>query len=272
MGADTKPFKVFIGFDSREAVCSDVLAHSIRRHTKTHVDVSLLKHRELREAGHFARPWFVDADTGNWRDGIDGKPFSTEFSHTRFLVPYLMGFKGWALFTDCDMIFLSDIEKLLSKADSKFAAMVVKHNHIVKSNAQAKMDGREQLAYHRKNWSSFVLWNCGHIANRDLTPERVNFMKGRDLHAFNWLDDSLIGSLPFTYNYITGVSPRLATDRGGRPDVVHYTDGGPWFEKCRNVPYAQMWLDGYEDWQRNGGDYTISEVPSVSYETEGKRK
>lgn len=163
------------------------------------------------------------------------------------------------------MLFLSDIAKLAALADPKYAVMCVKHLHQPQANT-LKMDGRLQLMYHRKNWSSFVLWNCGHPANRDLTAERVNLMKGSDMHAFAWLRDDEIGGLPFTYNYISGVSPKLPRERGNMPDVLHYTEGGPWFDECRNVPYAQTWLDEYEDWQRNGLGEKIVDVPTMAHE------
>lgn len=190
---------------------------------------------------------------------IDGRPFTTEFSHTRFLVPALNGYKGWALFMDSDMIFLSDIKKLFALCDEKFAVMCVKHTHIPKDGS-VKMDNREQLRYHRKNWSSFVMWNCGHPANASLTEERVNFMKGSDLHAFTWLPDNLIGSLPYSYNFISGVSPRVS---GGMPDVIHFTEGGPWFDECQDVPYAGTWMTEFEDWQCNGPH--VSDTLSSAY-------
>lgn len=199
-------------------------------------------------------------------DMIDGKKFSTEFSHTRFLVPDLMNYNGWALFMDSDMIFLTDIKKLFALCDDKYAVICVKHNHIPPIGVN-KMDGREQLRYHRKNWSSFVLWNCNHPANKSITKEKVNMMMGKDLHSFSWLDDSLIGSLPTSYNFISGVSPKLPPERGGRPDVIHYTEGGPWFEKCQDVPYADWWIEEYEDFQKNGNGLKYSSVPSVNYET-----
>ena len=250
MGSD---LSVFIGFDSREAVASEVAAHSILRRTKSNITIHHLKHRDLRKRGLFTRAWATIGATGEWVDLNDGRPFSTEFSHTRFLVPKLMGYKGWALFLDADMIFLTDIAKLLPLLDDTKAVMVVKHNQVVQRDA-VKMDGRQQLSYRRKNWSSFVLWNCAHPANAMLTEDKVNTMLGSDMHAFSWLPDVLIGELPYTYNYISGVSPKLPPESGYRPDVVHYTEGGPWFENCREVPYASMWMEEYEDWQRTGGE------------------
>lgn len=264
MGVD-KALPIYIGHDSREAVASYVAAHSIRKRTDSLLKINYMKHRDLRACGAFARPWMIDGATGDFTDLIDGKPFTTEFSHTRFLVPSLMGYKGWALFIDADMLFLSDVEKLFALAEPRYAIQCVKHMHQPQQNAM-KMDGRLQLQYNRKNWSSFVLWNCSHPANKKLTAERVNFMKGRDLHAFAWLRDDEIGALPFTYNYISGVSPKLARERGNMPDVIHYTEGGPWFETCKEVPYAQTWLDEYEDWQRNGIGEKTTEIATTRHD------
>jgi lipopolysaccharide biosynthesis glycosyltransferase len=186
---------------------------------------------------------------------VDGKPFSTEFSHTRFLVPHLMQYKGWALFADSDMLFQSDIKNLFSLCNDKYAVMCVKHQH-KPQHGSIKMDGREQLSYFRKNWSSFVLWNCGHPANAYVTPERVSMIKGTDLHSFKWLADDLIGELPWGYNYISGVSPRV------EPQVIHYTDGGPWFPEMPDVPYGDRWLEEYEEWQQNSKFEFISAVPA----------
>lgn len=259
---------VYIGWDSREAVAADVCAHSIRQRTKLDIDIRYLKHRDLRRTGFFSRPWLIEPERGNFQDLIDGRPFSTEFSHTRFLIPALQNYRGWALFMDSDMIFLSDIRHLFGLADSKYAVMCVKHTHNPRST-DTKMDGREQLRYYRKNWSSFMLFNCAHPANRALTKERVNFMKGGDLHALSWLADEEIGSLPFRYNYISGVSQPLPQQQGAKPElpyVIHYTEGGPWFKECADVPYGRLWMDEFEDWQRHGDHSMSDSMPSVKYD------
>ena len=267
MGSDTPLLTVFIGADSREVVASDVASHSIRRRTKSNLDIRFLKHRELRKAGVFSRAWATIGTTGEWIDLVDGKPFTTEFSHSRFLVPSLMGYNGWALFMDADMIFLSDVKKLFALADEKYAVMCVKHTHIVKPDT-TKMDDRQQLAYHRKNWSSFVLWNCGHPMNRRLSEDKVNTMKGIDMHTFSWLPDSVIGELPKSYNYISGVSPQLPNDK---IDMLHYTEGGPWFAECKDVPHSDLWMDEYEHFQ-NHGEVVISGVPSTAFEANEVRR
>lgn len=250
--------RVYVGWDSREPVASDVCAHSIRSRTKKNINIIPLKHRNLRQQGLFQRPWLVESDTGNWRDLVDNKPFSTEFSHTRFLVPALMNHEGWALFMDSDMIFQSPIEKLFDLKNDKYAVMCVKHNHKVKEGE--KMDGREQLNYHRKNWSSFILFNCNHPSNKVLTPDYVNARAGKDLHAFCWLEDHEIGALPTTYNWISGVSPVEFA-----PDVIHYTEGGPWFDNCRDVQFAEKWTFEYEKWQRES-IHGVTSVPTTKHD------
>lgn len=241
------PLNIYIGFDSREAIASEVCASSIVRHTRHPVKITFLKHRVLRKAGLFQRPWLVNGETGEWSDLLDGKPFSTEFSHTRFLVPQITGFKGWSLFMDADMIFRNDISKLFACRNDKYAIMCVKHNHEPQAD-RSKMDGRVQQKYFRKNWSSFVLWNSGHVANMLLTKEKVNYMKGRDLHAFAWLEDKDIGALSFNYNYISGISPVLPD----KPYVIHYTEGGPWFPECKDVAYADLWDEERQFWEDDG--------------------
>lgn len=244
--------KIFVGYDTREKVAYDVLKHSIEKNTRSKINIIPLYHKELRKQGYFKRPWLTNAIDGNSSDLIDGKPFSTEFSHTRFLIPQLCGFKGWALFMDCDMVFKCDVKEIFELADERYAAMVVKHRQ--KVDTSVKMDGSVQTNYYRKNWSSFVLWNCGHEANRCLTTDTVNVASGGWLHAFSWLDDSKIGELPKDLNWIEGSSPGNVN-----PKVVHYTMGGPWFSEYKDVLHNEAWWDYYRSYHHELPD------PSITY-------
>lgn len=270
--------KVFIGYDHREDVAYKVCEFSIRRHTRQPVEIEPLEHASLRKAGIFRRPWLTQAEDGQRIDLIDQRPFSTEFSHTRFLVPHLCNHKGWALFMDCDMVFTGDIRKLFDLVDHTKAVMVVKHAYRPKDGV--KMDGQVNQLYARKNWSSFVLFNCGHPANRVLTPGYINMTRGGSLHAFEWLGDAetseiLIGELPLSYNWIDGSSPAMkpivVEGKVGKippPEVIHYTLGGPWFPNCRQVKFAEVWTRLYELWQFDGNhDDLPSCVPTTKYET-----
>lgn len=230
--------RVFIGYDGREKIAYEVLKHSIEKNTFSNVKIIPLYHKELRRQGFFQRPWVTEALTGNQIDMMDGRPFSTEFSHSRFLIPHLMKFKGWSLFMDCDMITRCDIKEVFDLFDDRYAVMCVKHRQEVKKSE--KMDGSPQVAYYRKNWSSFMGINCGHPANKKLTREVVNTASGGWLHGFSWLEEHQIGSLPDYYNWIEGTSRGMEY-----PRVIHYTEGGPWFASKKEVMYAEQWDELY---------------------------
>jgi hypothetical protein len=215
--------KVFVGWDSREDEAYQVCRSSMLRRASVPVEIEPLRQAELRARGLY------------WRAA---DPLaSTEFTYTRFLVPTLMSFSGWALFCDCDFLWLDDVAKLFALVDDQFAVMCVQHDH--RPAETTKMDGRIQTVYPRKNWSSLVLYHCGHPANRALTADVVNREAGSFLHQFRWLDDKQIGTLPHTWNWLEGwdVKPEA-----GVPSAVHFTRGGPWFESHQKVDYAGHWL------------------------------
>lgn len=230
---DTLP--IFIGFDQREAEAADVCARSIARRASTAVYIRKLDERALRYNGWYDRPWRIE--NGGKIDQRDGKPFSTDFAFTRFMVPALQLYQDWALFCDGDFLFTADIAGLFALADPKYAVQVVKHDHVPRETE--KMDGQRQTKYHRKNWSSLILWNCAHSSNRLLTQHAVNYEPGQWLHAFGWLRDEEIGPLPLTWNWLSGVSKPL----DDMPCGIHYTLGGPWFANCQDVPLAKIWLN-----------------------------
>lgn len=219
--------KVFVGYDTREDIAYQVCKHSIISKQPS-ADVKPLKQQELREAGWYTRP-------------ID-KLASTEFTFTRFLIPELTNFEGWALFMDCDMILTTDIKELFDQADDKYAVMCVHHDYKVQEGF--KMDGQKQTVYPRKNWSSVVLWNCSHPSNKVVTTDLVNDEKttGKYLHRFSWLKDEEIGELDHTWNYLVGVYDDIK-----KPSLIHYTEGGPWFENYRNCEFHKEWKTELQD-------------------------
>jgi len=242
------PLPYFIGYDARERDAYDVCLFSATRKSTIPLHAQPLKHRDLRLRGVFDRPWTIDGPTGVMIDQRDGRPFSTEFAFTRFLVPLLQDYRGWALFTDCDILWLDDARHLLAEADESKAVMVVQQVHHPKN--ELKMDLQKQQPYHRKNWSSVMLWNCGHLANRVLSSEFVNHAPGRDLHAFCWLKDDEIGALSPGWNFLVG-----NTKASVKPRIMHFTDGGPWFEHMKKVPYAGWWTNEFDHMMRVRGKF-----------------
>src|SRR5262245_6569837 len=210
--------RVFIGWDPREEQAYQVAKTSIWRRATRDVGVVPLILKDLNHI--LTRP--VEKRNGQLWCPISEAPMSTEFAISRFMVPFLQR-EGWALFMDCDVLCLSDITKLMDQADTRYAVQVVKHANYQPAE-KLKMDGQVQTAYSRKNWSSVVLWNCGHPAHVRLTREALNTWPGRDLHAFKWLLDEEIGELPRGWNYLVGVSPTMPM---GNIHIAHYTLGTP---------------------------------------------
>ncbi len=223
---------VYIGFDTREAIAFDVCRHSLLRRSSVPLHVRALRQGGLRHAGLYRR--VATVRDGQRIDAIDGKPFSTDFSFTRFLVPALCQYDGWALFCDCDFLFLADVADLLPLMDDSKAVLVCQQAHV--PDEGVKMDGCVQQTYRRKNWSSFMLLNCGHPGMRRLTVAVVNEAPGAWLHGFEWLSDDEIGGLPPAWNWIDGVTE-------GTPRAVHYTAGGPWFAGHETVAFAREWQE-----------------------------
>jgi hypothetical protein len=229
---------IWIGFDPREADAFAVARHSIQRRLTQPIPVNGLVLSKLREQGLYYRPTSI-RDGRLW-DEISEAGMSTEFSNSRFLVKEMAG-SGWALFVDADFLALENAVRLFDLADDSKAVMVVKHNHVPTSGT--KMDGQVQAAYSRKNWSSCMLINCEHRANRALTVEYVNSVPGRDLHAFKWLADEAIGELPPEWNYLVGV-----TRSNIQPKFIHMTEGVPSMAGYENCEFADEWRAELTRW------------------------
>ena len=207
---------VFIGYDPREAIAYHTCVNSIIRHASQPVAIIPV-----------ALNLFNDYNETH----TDG---SNHFIYTRFLVPHLMNFTGWALFIDGDMILRDDITKLWDLRDDYKDVMVVKHNY--KTRMPVKYLGSKNEDYPRKNWSSVILWNCANHPNRVLTPEYIQSHTGADLHRFTWLEDDRIGELPKEWNW-------LPDEFGPNPDakLLHYTLGTPCFHEFADTHEADKW-------------------------------
>jgi hypothetical protein len=213
------PIQVFIGYDRQEIVAYHAMCQSIIEHASVPVSFTPLVLQNLGSV--FNRPM--------------NQLQSTEFAFTRFLVPYLSGYKGWSMFADCDMIMREDIAELWALRDERYAVMCCQHDYTPVEDT--KFLGHAQTKYAKKNWSSVMLFNNERC--RALSPDYVNTRSGLELHQFKWLDsDEQIGALPVQWNFLVGVYPH-------RDDaaLVHYTQGGPYFEQYAGCDFAQAWFE-----------------------------
>jgi hypothetical protein len=225
-------FKVYIGYDSREAEAARVAAKTLREVTRGQIEPTFLRADRLREQGLLTRP--VD-DRGQRYDIVSNAPASTEFAISRFLTPILAQ-EGWALFVDCDVVFREDPREMLGEVSAEHAVSVVKHATGGAASG-TKMDGQVQTSYARKNWSSVMLFNADHPANRRLSLRDVNERPGRDLHAFYWLHDSEIGSLAPRWNWLVNVEGEC------QDGIAHFTLGGPFTPGWTGAQHDDIWLE-----------------------------
>lgn len=226
---------IWIGYEPREKDAYEVCKRSITAHSRAvrdgDITINPIILQNVKSQGLY---WRTHTYKNNvfW-DEISDAPCSTQFSITRFLTP-IMAETGWALFMDCDMLCRADISELFALADPHYAVMVVKHKH--EPDHSIKMDGQVQTQYSRKNWSSVCLYNADHPANNGLTVDIVNTWTGRDLHAFKWLGDDLIGELPARWNHLVGVDT---------PDdtacIAHFTLGIPSMRGWDQQEFANQW-------------------------------
>lgn len=228
----TDALHVYIGWDSREPIAYEVAEHSLKKHASIPVNVVPIKLDDLVAKGAYTRE--VDPLA------------STEFTYSRFFTPWLAGFKGWALFCDCDFLYLGDVAELLKYRDDSKAVMCVKHDYTPK--ATVKMDGKVQTNYPRKNWSSFMFFNCDHPSTKKLTPELINRETGAYLHRMQWAKDEEIGEIPTEWNWLEGWNEKPSE---GTPKAVHFTNGGPWFKDWQNVDYGDLWRGEADKVDRN---------------------
>lgn len=211
-------YKIFVGYDPRESIVYHTFCQSVLNHTTKPISFIPLALNLLK-----------DRYTERHTDG------SNEFIYSRFLVPHLCRFRGHALFVDGDMVVKDDITKLFSYTDKDKAVSVVQHDY--KTKHPVKYLGNKNEDYPRKNWSSVILWNCGHQANRVLTPQFVQKSTGKFLHRFEWLEDSLIGELPVEWNWLVE-----EYNHNDKARLLHYTVGSPNFVDYEQCDHSEEWF------------------------------
>lgn len=207
---------LYVGYDPREAAVYHVFCQSVIEHASGPVRFVPLHAPML--------------------DNFDGQQDGTNaFIYSRYLVPYLEDYSGMALFCDGDMLMCADVYELFHYTDKPVS--VVKHEYTTRHPRKyiGSPIENDNLDYPRKNWSSVMLFNCGHRSNQILTPEFVASAGGKMLHRFEWLNDSEIGELPVAWNHLVGeYEPAEAK-------IYHHTLGSPGFEYYKECESSKRW-------------------------------
>ncbi len=225
--------KAYIGYDERERVAAEVAAKTLR--ARSGLEPEFLDSARLAAHGLLER--VSDHRGGQDYDLVSNASKSTRFAISRFLTPVLAQ-DGWALFTDCDVVFLEDPRHMLDEIDHSKAVHVVKHDY--HSAAAFKMVNQKNANYPRNNWSSVMLFNVDHPAHRRLSIRDINERPGRDLHRFYWLHDDEIGALDPRWNWLVGEQPKPPSI-----GIAHYTLGGPFTEGWKGAEHDEIWHEAF---------------------------
>ena len=213
--------RVMIGYDPNETVALYTLMHSIISRASRPVAITPI----------------VLSQTPLTRPKAEFQ--STEFSFSRFLVPWMCGYEGKAIFLDSDIICLADIAELWDMPMDRTVACV-KHNY--QPNMENKFLNQPQSNYPKKNWSSVMVFNNEQC--KQLTPDRVNHATGAYLHQFQWVEYgdvseySMIGSLPKVWNVLIGEENQAPLKDA---KLIHYTQGTPCFAAYSQCTGANLW-------------------------------
>lgn len=201
----TETLHIFLGVDHRQPVSVSVLIHSLMAKSSKPLAIHPLTLPTLPIT----------------RAGL------TPFTFSRFLVPYLMGYKGMALFMDADICVKDDIAKLFEECDHDQADRAL---WCVKAHTG-------QFEFERP---AVMMFNCGHRENAKLTPEYIESAK--KLHFFDWLgggDSELIGDMDPMWNFLEHYQePPMPKSR---VKAVHYTQGVPFWPETKKGPYSELW-------------------------------
>jgi len=210
--------RLYVGFDQREACVYHTFCQSVIEHASQPVEFIPLATNMLHFDGQ--------------QDGTNA------FIYSRYLIPLMQDYEGWAIFCDGDMVVTEDITNLWDLRDDRYAVQVVKHDYFTKFHTKYIKTPleNENLHYEKKNWSSVILWNCGHPSNRILNRNVVREAGGRFLHRFSWLNDEEVGELPKEWNHLV-----LEYESDNNAKLYHYTLGAPGFEYYANRDHADVW-------------------------------
>ena len=202
------------GYDKREADGFHVFIHSVIKTASQPVSIVPLSSMGMQQG-------------------------SNAFTLSRFMVPWLMGYQGHAIFCDAsDMLMLGDIADLDTLFDDQYAVQVVKHTDY-RTKHKTKYRGTDMecpnMDYNRKNWASVMILNAEHPAWKNLESKLYD-MAPMALLQLGFLADREIGELPDSWNRLVDEGHYVAG-----ANLIHWTAGIPGFPVYADAPGAQLW-------------------------------
>lgn len=200
--------RVFIGLDERQPIAYNVAQYSLTQAASVPVAVTPLILRQLPIK----------------RRGL------TDFTYARYLVPWLCGFQGSALFIDPDTMTRGDIAKLpWSRPES---VCVVPHTSVEKG-------GETVSTMFERN--AVMLFNCEKCTK--LTPEWIDDGENAPNKLMEWAQS--IGELDRSWNHLVGYDvPNSAAN------LVHFTMGIPCHPETKGDEFGDEWRAAHR--QMNG--------------------
>ncbi len=192
--AEDSGMRVFIGYDPRQPVAYQVCAHSVWKHAVQPVGITRLDLSQLPIR----------------RRGL------TEFTYSRFLVPYLSDFQRYSVFLDSDILVRADVHGLLEEMLALGTA----------GGAVAMVQGPRRF-----EWPSVMVFN--NRLCRNLTPAFIEDPRN-GMFDMRWAPS--IGALDSTWNHLVGYD---APDLGAK--IVHFTKGIPVWPETERCEFAEEW-------------------------------
>lgn len=194
---------VYIGHDHRQPLAYNVMRYSVESRASKPISVNGLFLNQLPIT----------------REG------ATEFTFSRFLVPYLMSYEpgSMGIFADEDMVVSGDIWELFafcSKLQGDWDVAVVKED------------------LQRYEWPSLMVFNNANCTT--LTPDFVDSELNK-LFDFAWTSEERIAELPPEWNHCVGYQkPKKAK-------LYHWTQGIPFWPECRGLEEDEHWYDAFDE-------------------------
>lgn len=212
--------RLFCGYDEREAAGFHTFVHSVLARASVPVSITALASMGLPQG-------------------------SNSFTVSRFLVPFLMGYQGHAIFCDAsDMLMLGDVAELDALFDPAYAVQVVKHGDYTSQHVRKYVGTPmecEQSNYPRKNWASLAIFNCEHAGCIPLEPNILAEARTLQLLQLDFLADDEIGALPSEWNVLVDEGQ---ADAGAK--LLHWTAGIPRFKHYANARRSRDWFREFE--------------------------